>query len=78
VRILTIVSILLALAATQSSDREPATVILKTPRREVRIDHLCTDFSISLSLTASVVWCPFAPRYLKTRVPRCLRSSITP
>src|SRR5215831_10935434 len=31
--------IVLALAATQSSRRNPATVILKTPRRAVQIDH---------------------------------------
>src|SRR5215813_10528598 len=32
--------VMLALAAPQSSERDPATVILKTPHREVRIDHL--------------------------------------
>jgi alpha-D-xyloside xylohydrolase len=39
-KILLTAAIALALAATQSTNREPATVILKTARREVRIDQL--------------------------------------
>ncbi len=38
-KILMTAVIVLALAATQSSGRDPATVILKTPRRAVQIDH---------------------------------------
>jgi alpha-D-xyloside xylohydrolase len=38
-KILITAVIVLALAATQSSGRDPASVILKTPRRAVQIDH---------------------------------------